>query len=201
MRLPSALSAAAAAALACAIASAWEARPSAARHTSGRQEAVNPDARLQHEFTRRVEQYVALREKAQASLPELPKEAEPEQIAAHQEALLRAVGRLRQDARPGDLFRPETQALIRRMLEDAGKRPAGSQARSAIREEDPGRIQLRINGKYPDDLPLTTVPPQVLLSLPRLPDQHLEYRFVGDRLLLLDSRARMVVDYMDKALP
>src|SRR5574338_109941 len=45
-----------------------------------------------------------------------------------------------------------------------------------------------------------SAPPQALLALPRLPDEELQYRVMGTRLLLLDSRANMVVDYMDHAL-
>ena len=58
-----------------------------------------------------------------------------------------------------------------------------------------------VNGPYPQGLPVTTVPPQVLDALPRLPVKDLEYRFVGRRLVLLDTRADMVVDYVDNALP
>jgi hypothetical protein len=44
------------------------------------------------------------------------------------------------------------------------------------------------------------VPPQVLLVLPRLPEP-LEYRFVGERLILMDVHALTVADFMDNAVP
>jgi hypothetical protein len=44
------------------------------------------------------------------------------------------------------------------------------------------------------------MPPQILAALPKLPED-LEYRFIGDRLILLDAHANLVVDYIDKALP
>jgi hypothetical protein len=40
----------------------------------------------------------------------------------------------------------------------------------------------------------------VLAALPKLP-KDLEYRFIGDRLILLDVHAHTIADYMDKALP
>jgi hypothetical protein len=43
------------------------------------------------------------------------------------------------------------------------------------------------------------MPPQVLEGLPRLPDE-LEYRFLGDRLILMDVHARTIVDLIDNAL-
>jgi len=56
------------------------------------------------------------------------------------------------------------------------------------------------NGRYPDTVPLATMPPQVLAALPTLPDE-LEFRFIADRLILLDVPAHLVVDYIEDALP
>jgi len=160
---------------------------------------VNPNAQLQKELMDRVAKYVELRKSVEAKLPPLPDRAEPKVITQHQQALLASLQRARSDARQGDIFRDRTRHLIRRLL--AGALSQGSAPRQAMREENPGTIPVRINGPYPTSLPLPTVPPQVLLALPRLPDEELEYRFVGRRLLLLDSRANMVIDYMDRALP
>ena len=49
-------------------------------------------------------------------------------------------------------------------------------------------------------MPLSTVPPQVLEGLPKLPEE-LEYRFVGERLILLDPHAHIIVDYMERVFP
>ena len=65
---------------------------------------------------------------------------------------------------------------------------------------DPVQLKLRVNGRYPDTVPLTSVPPQVLQTLPKL-SEDLEYRFVGDWLILLDVHAHVIADYIDNALP
>jgi hypothetical protein len=44
------------------------------------------------------------------------------------------------------------------------------------------------------------VPLPILEGLPKLPDA-LVYRFVGQRLILLDPHGRLVVDIMEKAFP
>jgi hypothetical protein len=44
------------------------------------------------------------------------------------------------------------------------------------------------------------VPPQVLSALPKLPEE-LEYRFIGDRLILLDKHAHTIADYMNTVFP
>ena len=77
-------------------------------------------------------------------------------------------------------------------------RPDGKAVRSSILDENPVGTAVRINGPYPDVIPLTTMPPQVLEVLPKLP-KDLEYRFVGSRLILFDAHAHMVIDYVDNA--
>jgi hypothetical protein len=67
-------------------------------------------------------------------------------------------------------------------------------------DENPGPIKLQVNSRYPDTVPLATMPPQVLAALPRLPED-LEYRFIGTRLVLLDVHADIIVDYIDDAMP
>ena len=176
-----------------------------AHQSSGREQArpperVNQDALTQKEFLDRVAKYVELRKGVEAKLPKLSDSADPKAIASHKAALLKALQRERQGAQRGDLFTPPARALIRRHVAGAAARP-GSPARAAIQEENPGLIKLNINGEYPTSVPLPTVPPQVLAALPHLPDEDLEFRFVGSRLILLDARANMIVDYMDRALP
>ena len=67
-------------------------------------------------------------------------------------------------------------------------------------DENPGRVRLHVNGRYPESVPVVTVPPQVLQGLPKLPEE-LEYRFVGDRLILLDVHADTIVDYHRRCHP
>jgi hypothetical protein len=44
------------------------------------------------------------------------------------------------------------------------------------------------------------MPAEVLKALPPLPEE-LEYRFVGDALILLDAHAHIVVDFFANVLP
>ena len=61
-------------------------------------------------------------------------------------------------------------------------------------------MKLAVNGRYPDDVPISTVPPQVLQTLPKLTED-LEYRFINDNLIILDSHAHVIADYIEDALP
>jgi hypothetical protein len=165
---------------------------------------VNADAALAAEFTKRVQEYLEIHEKALEVVPKLPKETTPQQIDQHQRALGRAIEKLRPKAVAGEIFTKETRAYFRRQLARVFAGAEGRKLRAdileAIMEENPGPIRLRVNGRYPDTVPVSTMPPQVLAALPKLPED-LEYRFIGERMILLDVPAHLVVDYIDDALP
>ena len=78
--------------------------------------------------------------------------------------------------------------------------PEGRQLKASIMDENPVGIKLTVNGRYPDTVPLSTVPPEVLQTLPQLAED-MEYRFIGDRLILLDTHAHVIADFIEDALP
>jgi hypothetical protein len=106
----------------------------------------------------------------------------------------------RANAKPGDIFTPEAQPVIKRLLAQVFGGPEGRQLRASIMDENPAGITLSVNGRYPDNVPLSTVPPEVLQTLPKLTED-MEYRFIGDRLILLDTHAHIVADFVNDALP
>ena len=161
---------------------------------------VNADAQLSVEFLKRVDEYVRLHQQLEATLPKMPDRAEAAEVDAHERALARLIAQSRAHAKQGDLLPSDTRAYLRRQIGRTFAGPDGPSLRRSIMDENPGKVQLRINGRYPDGVPVTTMPPTVLGALPKLPD-HIEYRFIGERLILLDVHAHIVVDYMDDALP
>jgi hypothetical protein len=151
----------------------------------------------------RLKEYVDLHLKLERSLPNLPKEATPEQIDKNQRAFEKLIREARETAKPGDIFTPEARPIIKRLLAIIFGGPDGQQLKASIMDEnpvDPVALKLSVNSRYPDTVPLTTVPPQVLQTLPKLTED-LEYRFVGDWLILLDTHAHVIVDFIDNALP
>ena len=164
------------------------------------QPRVNPDAKTMVEFEKRVQEYVALHRKLEATLTNLPNEASPQQIDEHQRALGKLIQEARATAKPGDLFTPDMRKVVRRLLARVFRGPDGRQVKRSILDEYTGPARMQVNSRYPDDVPLSTVPAQVLQNLPTLPED-LEYRFVGDRLILLDSHAHIIADYVEKVFP
>jgi hypothetical protein len=161
---------------------------------------VNPDAKTMAEFQERVNAYIALHRKLEATLPGLPKDATPQQISTHQVPLAQMIARARSGAKAGDIFTKDTRALFRRYLAKVFEGQHGAELKALIMDESPGKLRLRVNGPYPESVPLSTVPPQVLQALPKLPED-LEYRFIGDRLVLLDVHANTIVDLIESAIP
>jgi hypothetical protein len=164
------------------------------------QAPVNADAKALAGLQGRINEYVALHRKLEHTLPNLSKEATPQDIDNHQRALTRLLQNARRGAKPGDIFVPESRAVIRRLLARVFGGPDGAALKSSIRDENPGTLPISINARYPDSVPVTTMPPQVLEGLPKLPEE-LEYRFLGRRLILMDVHAHMIADFVENAIP
>jgi len=148
------------------------------------------------EFTQRVNDYAALHKKLDATLTQVQEQGSPAQYAEHQRALARLLQKVRFEAKRGDIFTRPVRALIRRNLESVFRGPEGKQIKQSIYDEFTAGVRLEINSTYPEKVPVSSMPPQVLNALPKVPDV-LEYRFIGSRLILLDSQAHIIVDFME----
>src|SRR5688572_12510265 len=99
----------------------------------GERPALSPaDSKIVADFQVRVADYVKLHEKIESSLKPLPKEATPQQVDAAQRQLMAGIVAARTGAKPGDIFTPESQAYIRKVLaaQFAGKE--GAEKRASI---------------------------------------------------------------------
>jgi hypothetical protein len=160
---------------------------------------VNANAALMQDFLRRVDKYVVLHQKAEGTLPRLPAQTSPQQIDAHQRALGKLIQEARNSARPGDIFTPGMQRFLRSMLRPIFAGPDGLQIKNEIMDKEyKGSVKLVVNSRYPDDVPVSTMPPQVLVALSKLPEE-LEYRFIQNTLILFDPHSHLIVDYMVRA--
>lgn len=161
---------------------------------------VNKDAQALASMHERIKEYIALHNKLEATLPKLPKEADPKEIDENQRALAKLIQDARRTAKPGDIFTPDAQKVVHALMNRVFAGPEGRQLRDSIMDENPGQLQITVNSRYPDTVPLSTVPPQVLAGLPKLPED-LEYRFIGRRLILMDVHAHIIVDLIENAIP
>jgi len=164
------------------------------------QPAVNPDAATIADFQKRVEAYVALHNKVDATLPEPSADGRPEAVVEHQRAFAKMMQQERSHAQAGDILTKPMRNVVRRLLASVFRGPNGRDIKHSILDEYTGNFALRVNQSYPDNMPFSSVPLPILEGLPKLPEA-LSYRFVGQRLILLDPHGRLVVDIMEKAFP
>jgi hypothetical protein len=153
------------------------------------------------EFSNRVKAYVVLHKTEEGTLPKLKSTNEPEYINAHQRALARKIKARRTHAKRGEIFTPAAEEDFRKAIAVAFQGPQATHAQATMRQGAPLRkVHLHVNEIYPESVPYTSVPPTLLQTLPKLPEE-LVYRAVSGDLVLLDVKANLVVDYMPAVIP
>ena len=170
---------------------------------SGRSAAptVSPDpVPALRSFQARVQEYVTLHREIEQKLPKLGREATPEEIDKNQRELGALLKSARSDAKQGELFTPDVQEFLARLFGRVFRGEQGKNLLGSIMDENPGLPKISVNERYPDEVPLSTMPPEILDALPEL-EEDMEYRFVGRRLVLVDSHAHLIVDFTDELLP
>ncbi len=162
-------------------------------------QATAAEAVQVEEFNRRIQALLDMRSKMEKTAPPLSDAATPEEIDRAQRALERSLRSARAGAREGDLFAP-IEPFVRQTIAELIASPQGKLIRASIMDENPLSIEIHVNDRYPDEVPLATMPPQLLHVLPRMPEEF-EYRFIGQHLVILDPRAHLIVDVVPHALP
>ena len=163
---------------------------------------VNANAAIATKFEQKVADYMKVRQQALTGL-QVPRNTESSgKITEFQKQLADRIRSLRANAKQGDLFTPEVVRLFRHLVAEEIRSPDGARIRASFERAEP--LQgggLQVNANYPDGLPLQSMPPSLLLNLPRLPKE-LEYRFVGRELILRDTQANLIVDVIpDLSMP
>ena len=158
------------------------------------------DAKALATMNDRLKGYVELHRKVEKKLPKLPDKATPQQIDDNQRMLEKLMRKERMSVKRGDIFTADAEPVIKRLLASVFGGPDGKQLKASIMDENPVGLKLAVNGRYPDTVPISSVPPQVLQTLPAL-SEDMEYRFIGDNLILLDSHAHIVADFIPNAFP
>jgi hypothetical protein len=167
--------------------------------THAQQHQVNPVGQANAGFQQRIQDYLKLRGELTKKIPEVKETGDPTKISAREQALGMAIAAARKDAKPGDVFGADMVPIFTQILAADWKHRSAVD-RKALFHELPAGTRVTINQPYPTTLPLLTVPPNLLVNLPMLPDD-LEYRLVDRHLLLRDRDANLIVDALFNVLP
>ena len=163
--------------------------------------AVNANAALMADFKERVDKYADLHKQLAKGTATQKETSDPAQITAAKTALAAKIQAARASAKHGDIFTEDIRPVFRRLLAPELKGEDGRDAKAVLKDDAPapGSVPFKVNAKYPEGQPKPTVPASLLLTLPSLPAP-LEYRVVGQHLLLLDTEADLIVDYILNAI-
>jgi hypothetical protein len=134
-------------------------------------------------FEARLEAYVALRTQLETSLQ------------ARGRALAERIRTARAEAKQGDLLTPALSVEIRKSL----RRELNAHVWKVIMDDNPGELPSQVNDEYREGQPLSTMPSNMLAALPKLP-RDIEYRFIERHLVLLDTRAKIILDRIPYAI-
>ena len=178
--------------------------------------SVDMDAEVLGKFRHEIEEYVELHQELLHRIPTVGPQATPEEITAHKEKMRVAIQKERRGKRQGEIFRPDVTAAFRRIFAKELGGPSGAAILQGARQGNPSvegvptsrspnaetkrPVTVAVNATYADDAPMSMVPPTLLLKLPQLPEQ-VKYRFVGRDLILRDTEANVILDYIKDILP
>jgi hypothetical protein len=151
-------------------------------------------------FTENVSAYAALHHQVERFLPPQQNYIDPEEGLAYVAALRRALCAVRPNAREGDIFGSaagEIRWHVRYALRAHGIEVRDLLVEMAADTEDGARLPV-VNEAFSWALG-NLMPAAVIEALPPLPDE-LQYRLVGNSLVLVDIHAGLVVDILRNVL-
>jgi hypothetical protein len=94
---------------------------------------------------------------------------------------------------------PEGPAMIE-AIKQGNPRVEGVPRPNDPTRETMQQVKLGVNVVYPDGAPFSSMPPSLLLKVPALPEQ-VRYRFIGRALILRDTEANVILDFIRDLVP
>jgi hypothetical protein len=160
--------------------------------------AQKGDAGAVKEFQGRINDYLSAKKKQ--DIAKKPTDS-PDKLAQEKQQTAEKTKEARPEAQQGDIFTPRVATYFKQQIEGTLRGPSGDKVRASLRHAEPlPNVQLKVNAKYPKNLPLQSTPPTLLMNLPQLPKE-LQYRIVGSTLVLYDMSSGLVVDFIPNAVP
>jgi hypothetical protein len=168
--------------------------------SAGGQPVLNPGSASIAKFRKNISDYMSLRKAALKDLPDMKLSKSAGKADDLQSRFAERIVAARAGARQGDICTSEIAAELKRLLAQTMQGADAVRIRKSLRNAEPTQLPVAVNGQFPDKLPLQSTPASLLLNLPRLPTE-IEYRLVGRTLVLRDSEANVIIDFVREALP
>lgn len=152
-------------------------------------------------FQQRVEEYAALHRQLAALMPLIGSRHDRQSATVARASLASAIIAARPTARQGDIFTPEATRFFRIVIHETAS--AADLGGVAPLMDENGRLLPGIHPAVHTPFPAwetREVATSTLFMLPTLP-RELEYRIVGDDLVLWDVSADLIIDVLPYAMP
>ncbi len=153
-----------------------------------------------HQFEEAIAKYVALRQsliREKISGP-IPNSSAPELNRAS-DVLAAAIQRARAKALPGDVFVAPVQPVLKQRVVTVFRAENLGSVLVNI-DDTPASVAPKVHQRFPLAEPMGTMPPSLLAALPPLP-KSLEYRIIGQYLVLRDVEAALIIDFIPAVIP
>jgi hypothetical protein len=173
------------------------------------------DAHVLKKFQEEIQEYCDERKKLTKRAAAAGK-ATPEELSEYQKKLTEETVAHRKGEKQGNIFKPSVEAAIRRILASQFSGPEGPALIQGLKQgnpsvegnpspKDPSKeakqsVVVAVNAVYNDAAPFSSVPPSLLQNLPLLPEE-VKYRFVGRTLILRDTEANVILDFIRDVVP
>lgn len=161
-----------------------------------------PESDEVRQFVAATRDYAWMHRRIESAIGPIEVNADIHRIHRSVETLAAAIRVERAAARTGDLFTPALGAELRVRIAEAlaahDYTPADVRAAEAADGTDPRLVSLAVNGPFPWGY-ASAMFRCLIEALPELPPE-LQYRIVGNTLVLVDVHASLVVDLLPSAL-
>ena len=153
-------------------------------------------------FIAATRDYAAMHRRVEQQLPALTVTSNPETIRRAVDVMSSAMRAARADAKQGDFFTPrlaiELRARVNEALLEHGFTSEDLHFAEWLEGINPSTARLAVNDSFPWALG-SAMFPCVTAALPPLPPE-LQYRVVGNTLVLIDVHASLIVDLLPSVL-
>jgi len=167
----------------------------------------DPGTEAVQAFERATRVYVQMHRRLESQIGPIQLNTTVPELNRIIQELAAAIRAERPDAKQGDFFTPALATELRARIYNALRKNGftACDVRDHERRDnerwdtiDLSRVVLRVNGTFPWVL-ATAMLPCVIAALPPLSPE-LQYRIVGDTLVLIDVHASLIVDLLPRAL-
>jgi len=152
------------------------------------------------QFESAITSYMALRHRLRDEITGPVPNSTAQELNQASDSLAAAIQRARAGAKAGTIFMVPVAVVIKHRVDEVVRRDNLGPVLANIDDEDAAVKTPTVHLRFPAAAQMATMPPSLLAALPELPKE-LEYRIVGNYLVLRDVDAALIIDYIPAAVP